>query len=249
MEFGKDTIEKIESLVRAADGIDVLIDQRHYSTRDLKPVLFEPKPAALKVVTLTGLVDYIKANRDGLQLEKCVILVESFDKVTLASELIGDKRERAYFITAMVDDGLKVYPFEKYMPVEGFVIALRSMFEPTPDLEKMITYVSKVRGGKAFSLEDDGVSQTASVQTSASGALTKKETAPAIVKLRPYRTFRDIDQIESEFLFRMKLIDTEENVVGCALFEADGGRWRNQATNAIRDFLKGSLPEGPAVIA
>lgn len=249
MEFGKDTIEKIESMVKAADGIDVEIEGRHYSSRDLKPVLFEPKPAALKVVTLTGLVDYIKANRDSLILETCVILVESFDKVTLASELTGDKWERAYYITAGVDSGLNVYPFEKYMQVEGFVIALRSMFEPTPDLEKMIAYVSRVQGGKAFSLEDDGVSQSASVRTSVTGALTKKETAPAIVKLRPFRTFRDIDQVESEFLFRMKLIDTEENVVGCALFEADGGRWRNQATNAIRDYLKAALPEGPAVIA
>ena len=56
-------------------------------------------------------------------------------------------------------------------------------------------------------------------------------------------------QIQSEFLFRMKLVDTENGVVGCALFEADGGRWRNEAVNAIRDFLKESLPADLAIIA
>lgn len=249
MDLTKDAIDKIESMSKEAMGLSVNIDGRNYTAQDLKPVIFEPRPAALKVSTLSGFADYIKANRDGIALDKAVVIIKSHDEVVLASELWGDKKERSYYIGAKIDDGLKVYPFERFMEVESFIIALRSMFEPGSDLEKVITYVSKVRGGKAFNLEDDGVSQTATVQTTAAGALTKKETAPAIVKLRPYRTFRDIEQIESEFLFRMKLVDTENGVVGCALFEADGGRWRNEAVNAIRDHLKVSLPAILAIIA
>lgn len=249
-DITKDAIQEIADLARKAEGLHVDIDNRAYSARDLKPVIFEPRPAALDVTTLAGFVAYIKANRDSIDMKTAIAIVDGIGEVSLATDLWGDKNERSYLIRARVDPGLKVYPFEKYMEIEAFVIAMRSMFEPTEDREKLIRYVSKVRGGSAFSLDDDGVSQTAQVTTGVSGALTKKETAPAIVQLRPYRTFRDIDQVESEFLFRMKLVDSEEKIVGCALFEADGGRWRNQAIKAIRSYLQAALPEGePAVIA
>lgn len=249
MECTKEAIEKIESMARAADGLDVLIEDRHWTTRDLKPVIFEPRPDPIEISSLTGFVDYIDANRDGIHLESAVAIIRSYKRVDLVSAFGGQKLQRSTYLTASIDDGLKVYPFEKFMEVEGFVIALRSMFEPTEDLERLITYVSKVRGGKSFSLDDDGISQSASVVTGVSGALTKKETAPAIVRLRPYRTFRDIPQVESEFLFRMKLVDTESNTVGCALFEADGGRWRNQAVLSIKEFLQGYVGEVIAIIA
>lgn len=249
MDLTKEAIEKIESLVDARSGLDVEINGRHYSARDLKPVIFEPRPEPIEVSTLSGFAAYIRANRDKVALDGAIVLIETHDKVSLLSAFGGDRAQRTRYIQAQVDRALKVYPFEKYMEVEAFVVSLRSMFEPTEDLERVIRYVSKVKGGAAFSLDDDGISQTASVQVGVSGGLTGKETAPAVVKLRPFRTFRDIVQPESEFLFRMKLINTEERIVGCALFEADGGRWRNQALADIREHLVTELPAGLPVIA
>lgn len=242
MDLTKESIEKIEGLVRAADGVDVEIGGRHYTDRKLQPVIYEPRPAALRVATLTGFVDYVKANHDGVALDKAVAIVKSHAEVVLATELLGDKNERSYLIGAKVDDGLKAYPFEQYLPVEAFVIAIRSMFEQTSDCERLISYVSRIKGGKTFSLDDDGIAQSATVQSGVSGALQGKEIAPIIVKLSPFRTFRDIEQIESEFLFRLKLVDADEGVIGCALFEADGGRWRNDAILSIAGYLREQIP-------
>lgn len=241
MDLSKDAIEKIEGMAKAADVIDVEIDGRHYTARELQPVIYEPRPAVLQVATLTGFSDYVKANHDKVELDKAVVIVRSHTEVVLATELWGEKYERSYLIAAKVDTGLKVYPFEQYLPVEGFVIAIRSMFEPTDDAERLISYVSRIKGGKTFGLDDDGISQSATVQSGVSGALQEKETAPIIVKLRPYRTFRDITQTESEFLFRLKLVDADAGVVGCALFEADGGRWRNEAILAVAAYLREQL--------
>lgn len=251
MDLTKEAIEKIESLVEEKQTVKVDIGGLTYTAHALKPVLFEPQPSPLEVSTLSGFADYIKANLDSLELvaSRVAVIVDSYKRVNLVSNFDGPSKKRFTYIVAQVDEALKVYPFEKYMEVEPFVIALRSMFEPNDELEKVIKYVSKVKGGTAFSLEDDGISQTASVQTGVSGALSAKETAPAIVRLRPFRTFRDIEQPESEFLFRMKLIDTESKVVGCALFEADGGRWRNMALLAIKEHLANVLPAGTTVIA
>lgn len=247
MEYGKETIEKIEELVKEASA-NMTLDGKVWSTRRYERVLFEPLPDPMNVSTLSGFADFITANIDRITLTDVAAMVRGPEKVSLVSKLQGEKLDRATYITASVDSSLKQFQFEKYIETEQFIVTLRSMFEQSKDLDKIISYVSKIKGGESFSLEDDGVSQVASSSKGVSGALTEKATAPAIVRLRPFRTFRDIEQVESEFLFRMKLINTDDKIVGCALFEADGGRWRNQATLAIRDYIKEALP-GLAVIA
>jgi hypothetical protein len=67
---------------------------------------------------------------------------------------------------------------------------------------------------------------------------------------KPYRTFRDIEQPISKFLLRLKLIDTDGHIVGVCLYEADGGRWRNTAVQAIKEFLNKELEDmGITIIA
>jgi hypothetical protein len=133
------------------------------------------------------------------------------------------------------------------MEVEEFIIALTSLFEDSPDRERMVKFVSRVHGGETFTLSDDGVTQIAEVRKSASGAVTEKETAPKIVELQPFRTFRDIGQPKSSFLLRLRL---DDKIVEACLFEADGGRWRNAAIKAIQTFLEENLKDqGITVIA
>ncbi|MGC4441273.1 hypothetical protein ABXW85_20645, partial [Streptococcus suis] len=66
-------------------------------------------------------------------------------------------------------------------------------------------------------IEDNGVSQVATV-TSGVASLAKGK-APNPVLLRPYRTFAEVEQPASQFVFR---IDKQARM---ALFEADGKRW------------------------
>jgi uncharacterized protein YkvS len=247
MDGGKEFVEKIEELAYQATVLE--IEGKKWSAGDFKPVHFEPHPDRKTVGTLTGLVDYLTSDVDELDPASLIVHVESVDKVSVFSRLEGMDRKRDEFIVAKVDEAFKSFRFENYMEVEGFVIALRSLFESTDDLDKLIAFVSKVSGGTSFGLEDDGVTQTVNVKAGVSGAVTKEASAPVIVKLRPFRTFRELEQVESEFLFRMKLINTERQTVGCALFEADGGRWRLAAVLRIKDFLTASLGQDYAVIA
>jgi len=68
----------------------------------------------------------------------------------------------------------------------------------------------------------------------------------AIVKLSPFRTFREIEQPESEFLLRIRL-DANENPT-VALFEADGSAWSIKAMENIVEYVK-KLVTGIEVIA
>ena len=53
----------------------------------------------------------------------------------------------------------------------------------------------------------------------------------------PYRTFIEVEQPESKFIFRMR------EGGACALFEADGGAWKLDAQNAVYEYLKDRLKE------
>jgi hypothetical protein len=66
------------------------------------------------------------------------------------------------------------------------------------------------------------------------------------VVLAPYRTFVEVTQPESDFVFRM------QNGPRCALFEADGGAWKLTAMRHIKEYLQAALEkeiqEGKIVI-
>ena len=65
-------------------------------------------------------------------------------------------------------------------------------------------------------------------------ALQTNEAIRPIVKLRPYRTFQEVEQPESTFLIRI-------SDRGISFIEADGGMWRLTARNTIKTFLEENL--------
>jgi hypothetical protein len=66
-------------------------------------------------------------------------------------------------------------------------------------------------------------------------AFREQVEVKARLSLKPIRTFRELDQPASDFIFRVK------NGGGFALFEADGGAWKIAAINAIAAWLKNRL--------
>ena len=63
---------------------------------------------------------------------------------------------------------------------------------------------------------------------------------PNPVKLRPYRTFAEIEQPESSYVFRIK--DSERGPA-FKLVEADGGLWKNVTMKKIKEYLELELAE------
>jgi len=230
----KSVIEKIVEL--RDEGATKEIDGLTFSRQHMNPIYFAPRPEPIGICTLTGLIDYLEKNVDSVQKPDLMLHIVDTKTVKLISKLCGLDRQRDGFATARVDEKLQEYPFGKYMVVEEFVIRLRSMFKSTLDLEKVIAYTSKLSSGTIIETLDDGISQSATIRTGVSGAVKKNETAPIIVNLKPFRTFRDLDQVESEFLFRIQTDEDGKNP-SCALFEADGGKWRSVTIQAIKAWL------------
>ena len=236
----KATIDKIEEL--AIQNRTVEVDGQVFSEHKLQPVYFTPCAARLIVHSLLGFCTYINNGFDGLTKDDAMVIVSGIDRAELVSKLFGKDKQRETFISAELCD-VEKFPFGKFMTQEEFAIKFRSLFVPSEknDTNYVLSFVSKLHGGTAITTEDDGITQQVGVSRGVSGKMTEKATLKPIVKLAPYRTFREIEQPESEFLLRTRLDD--EDTPRVALFEADGGAWRITAMNRIAEYIAKACPD------
>lgn len=116
---------------------------------------------------------------------------------------------------------------------EEFMILLRSQFQPSEDRDYLLSILSSVTSKATVKSEDNGLGQSVSINK----GICNVQMTPvkSIVKLRPYRTFYEIKQPESEFLVRLSL--EGDGSVSVALHEADGGMWRMEARQGIAAYL------------
>lgn len=219
------------------------INGQMYADKHLDRVSFNPKADAVRMCTLTSLVDYIKANIDTMG-EKMILHVVSPTNVRLYSSLDAE-REREYMVDAVAN--LPSIDFDRFVDHESFCIGLQSKFvqDPETDVALVLKFAGTVEDGTVAQYGDDGVTQKATIKTGIASKADAKVPNP--VKLRPYRTFHEVEQPASDFIFRMK----SERGISCALFEADGGAWENAAMANIKNYLEFELAdvEGFTVIS
>jgi hypothetical protein len=139
---------------------------------------------------------------------------------------------------------LEQYPFERYLDLETFIVALQSRFVQDETTTALLKLVGNVSGEAVANFSDDGVTQKVLAKT---GIVRVEEAAvPNPVMLAPYRTFLEVRQPASRFIYRLK---QEGAGIKCALIEADGGNWKLEAIALIRDWLKEALPEEIVILA
>lgn len=187
----------------------------------------------LVVNTLTGLVEYLQSKFDETSKEEpesLLINIQNPEKVAVYSQLNVD-RKRENLITAVAS--LDKFPYGHFLDSEKFIINLQSLFTRELDAEAVLKCASSIRIEGGGDLNDNGVSQVATVKQGA--ATVAKAEVPSPAELRPYRTFLEVEQPQSPFIFRI-------NQRGdCALFEADGGMWRMFAMQSIKTYLETEL--------
>jgi len=211
---------------------------RKYTTKPLHPVL-DAEPSTLEAATLTGFVDYILTNVDQLEPKNLIVHVIDHANVALLSGLHGDFKQRDTILHAQAD--LLQMQFNTFLDSERFNIFVQACFQDTPDRTAVLRCAATIVEGAVRTTGDDGVSQEITVRQ---GIQRKdNQTVPNPVELKPFRTFVEVDQPASKFIFRMK-----EGPM-CMLVEADGGAWRNEARNNIKEYLNKALPDGMVIIA
>lgn len=227
--------EALEYIVGLKTPVITEIDGNTYSDKPLNRISYVPYAKTIGMKTLTSLVEYIKANIDSMS-ERMIVHVISPTEVHLYSSLDAD-RKREYLVE--VNAELPDFRFGSFIDHENFVIALQSKFVPNEDRDLVLKFAGTVEDGTVAEYGDDGVTQKATIKT---GVASKADAVvPNPVNLIPYRTFLEVQQPASDFIFRMK----SSCGVQCAIFEADGRAWKNEAMSRIKNYLALELSEYP----
>ncbi|ENZ12412.1 hypothetical protein [Enterocloster clostridioformis] len=234
MDMTRDALQYVVGL-KTAEVLD--INGEKYVDKDVHRVDKELRASAIQMNTLTSLVDYLKASVDSMA-DKMLVQVVSPTKVRVLSMLDADrKREELVDVEAMIPD----FEYGRYMGNERFIIALQSKFINNDDRTLLLQFAGTVKDESIAQYGDDGVTQKATIKTGITSV--GDAVVPNPVKLRPFRTFIEVEQPESAFVFRMR--QAEEHGVECAIFEADGGAWKNAAMKSIKEYLQYELAELP----
>ena len=225
----KDALEYIVSL----GDVDLKeVGTQTFSTKPLH-IVRQPVPENLTVNSLSGLVGYVKSSFDIKEhYDSLMIHIVSPTEVQVLSHLNNDEK-RTTFVTAKAL--LPSFRYGSFLDAEEFNIALQSVFVSNEDRAKMLKIVGNIKDENVAAFGDDGVTQQ--VRTKSGVATVSDVPVPNPVYLKPYRTFVELPQPESAFVFRMR------SGPACALFEADGGAWKVQAMDEVHKYLADKLSE------
>jgi hypothetical protein len=203
-----------------------------YTDRQIELVK-EPTPTPLRVFSLTALVDYLKVNIDGLDISTLVCHVVEPNHVMLRSKLCGNSIERPTYLSAEIFETRFKYEF--FYDSETFNVKLQANFKDGEDKALLLQYVGNTQESDVRNVGDNGITQEITVKT---GIVTvAKVELPNPVTLRPFRTFNEIEQPASKFIFRA------QKGPEFALFEADNSAWKLEAMLSIKAYLNKHLPD------
>lgn len=227
LEYAVELREK-QDVIFYEDG-KTFYDRNKATLAELIPI---KRAEPLEVNSLSGLVDYMKSEFRSMENDKKLLLhVESPTKVVIYSELDKDrKRESVIEATASLDS----FPYGRWQDSEDFIINVLSLIQRDLDADAIRQCASQIRIEGGADLSDNGVSQTVTIKE---GATLSKAEVPSPAELRPYRTFLEVDQPSSPFVFRINRRGE------CALFEADGGIWKHEAMENVSQYLVNELKE------
>jgi hypothetical protein len=213
-----------------------IINERTYSNGPVGIKAIEPpKAETLKINTLTGVVDFFEDSSEELEMIAHVI---DHKTVSLLERGFTDAwLTRSTYLTAVHES--PVFKFGQFYDVEMFIIAIQSLFVQDETTALILKLIGNVKDEGVSNFNDDGITQQVTAKTGIS--LVSNVPVPNPVTLRPYRTFMEIEQPASTFVFRIK--GNKGDTPICALFEADGRMWGLTAIQSIKAWLSEKIPE------
>lgn len=205
-----------------------------YCNKDLKRYHRFPLAEELKVNTLTAIVDYIKGKPEELR-DTMILHVKSPTEVCLYSGLVDERsRENLMSARAIVNQ----FEFDRWYDQERFLIELQANFIGSEDLCKIKMVSGNIKADTTANYDDDGVSQRTTIK---SGIANNTDViVPNPVELRPFRTFNEVTQPSSNYVFRIKDTDRGPQF---KLVEADGGIWKMEAMRNIKEYFEFELAD------
>jgi hypothetical protein len=228
------------------------VGELEYADKNLV-LICPPSPKAVECSTLQGLVDLYNGDLDKAKTSGDLLVhITSPTEVELISRESDVHGRRRVWARAGYPKDCVPFNFGSWMNPESFIISAQASFQRVKietdlgtyarDLDYVLSIASKISADQTAENEDDGIAQRVAVKSGVT--LKAEQVLRPLVNLAPYRTFAEIDQVLSRFVFRARVGGES---VHLALFEGDGGRWRLDAVAELKRWLGGKFGTTPIV--
>ena len=242
MDNLKEALQYTAGLALEAEKTEVVeICGKTYANRNLTRYDCTDKARAITAATLSSLVDYISdCNNEFPDNRKMLIHIVSPTEVRLMSALDAEReRETLFVVNAQTSD----FRFDYWYDQERFMIELQANFQKNGDLDLLTKMAGNIEKKNGQAYADDGISQVATMTV---GVAAKADViVPNPVELIPYRTFQEVAQPASKFVFRIG----DKEVPAFKIVEAENNIWKNEAIANIKEYLAEALTEMPDEIS
>ena len=222
-------VEKLEQMVAPKT---VEYEGKLYSSKDMKMVDIEKKrPLSIEVNGLDSVCKLVR-NEAWAVGRQLFIQIKDYRTVSVFSTYDGEY-ERFHLYSCTADT--PAVTMGRFMAYENAVIELRSLYIPNDDVNYLLQLLSSISKESKVTSTDNGVTQK--VEARSGIALSQMVEIKPRVSLKPFRTFIEVEQPESEFLLRI-------NDDGCiGMFPADGGVWKLEATRNVAGYFENELKD------
>ena len=209
--------------------------------KEILPTIFHPDTLPLN--SLDSLIKMVKTEASEQDAPLYITIPDHMTVRCFGQPDAAERYHRQFYYEANATD-VPGWAEKNTLGFEEAQIALRTRFQETPDTLYAMKLVSDISLGAKVIYNDNGIATTITTQKGV--ALQTNEQIRPLVKLRPYRTFQEVEQPESIFLIRV-------SDRGISFIEADGGMWKLTARETIKTFLEERLSqevtEGSVIIA
>lgn len=186
------------------------------------------------VHTLFGFGSLVTEKLDSVDLEYFLIHVADEKTVKLVGKITDNYGRRQTLVTATPVEFVP-FKFGQWIPQEEFIIGVSALFAnggDGNDKDYVLRIASTLTSEAVGTSEDNGFAQKATVK--AGLKVQEIEVLKPQVTLAPFRTFPEVGQPMSAFVFRAR---QSQNGPLLMLVEADGGKWKLDAINEVRRYL------------
>ena len=210
-------------------------------TKEILPTIYHPD--TLPLHSLDALVQMVQTEASEMDTPLYITIPDHMTVRCFGQPDAAAQYFRQVYYEAKATD-VPGWDSRQELGFEEAQIAMRTRFQETPDTAYLQKLLSEITCGAKVTMNDNGIAT--SVVTQKGVALQSNEAIRPIVKLRPYRTFQEVDQPESPFLIRIN----ERRIL---FIEADGGMWKLKARETVKEFLTDKLSqevsEGSVIVA
>jgi|APSaa5957512576_1039674.scaffolds.fasta_scaffold44149_3 hypothetical protein len=218
----------IEEILQALQAETVVAGNKAY-VHDNYKIAPEPTVRPLHTHTLQSVIDVLTAKFEAEHAKDLLIYISSPEAVSLISNSVTKDLQRHCLVDA------DAYVFDFYFGTEysyeSFIIALNSQFQDNPGKTNLLKALSQISKKVENSLSDTGISQ----EFKAKAGITTSVKLENPIELIPFRTFPEVEQPASLFVFRML---ESKGTVRLILQEAGGSQWKLEAIKHIRQWFE-----------